>query len=94
MPCRPFWGGKEVQSQALKAQYPHAGLLFKDTVYLEMFGLPVRYKESRLRKSIVAHMREFILELGKDFLFVGQEHCVTVGTKTFRIDLLFYHRLL
>ena len=87
-------GGKEVQSQALKAQYPHAGLLFKDTVYLEMFGLPVRYKESRLRKSIVAHMREFILELGKDFLFVGQEHCVTVGTKTFRIDLLFYHRLL
>ena len=87
-------GAKDSQSGALLKQYPQASLLFKDTVYLEMFGLPLHYKETKLRKSIVAHMRDFILELGKDFLFVDEEYCVTVGSKTFKIDLLFYHRLL
>ena len=49
-------GSKDVQSEILRNQYPQAGVLFKDTIYLEMFGLPVRYKESKLRKEIVAHM--------------------------------------
>ena len=87
-------GGKDNQSKTLLKQYPQAGLLFKDTVYLEMFGLPDQYKETKLRKSIVAHMRDFILELGKDFLFVDEEHRIDVGSKTFKVDLLFYHRLL
>lgn len=87
-------GSKDVQSEVLKSQYPQAGVLFKDTVYLEMFGLPVRYKESKLRKEIVAHMKDFILEMGKDFLFIDDEHRVKVGGKTFKVDLLFYHRQL
>ena len=37
-------------------------------------------------------MKNFILELGKDFLFVGEEYRVQVGMKDFRIDLLFFHR--
>ena len=87
-------GSKDVQSDVLKSQYPQAGVLFKDTVYLEMFGLPVHYKESKLRKKIVGHMKDFILEMGKDFLFIDDEHRVKVGGKTFKVDLLFYHRQL
>ena len=87
-------GGKDAQSEAMIKTYPTSPLLFKDKVYLEMLGLPLEYKESKLRKEIIAHMKDFILELGKDFLFIDDEHRVTVGSKTFKVDLLFYHRLL
>lgn len=87
-------GGKDVQSRLMAQTYPSSPLLFKDTVYLEMFGLPVKYKESKLRKEIIAHMKDFILEMGKDFLFIDDEHRIAVGGKTFKVDLLFYHRLL
>ena len=78
----------------LQQTYVNSSVLFKDTAYLDFIGLPKKYKETRLRKGIVEHMKEFILEMGKDFLFIDQEHPVTVGGKTFKIDLLFYHRLL
>jgi predicted nuclease of restriction endonuclease-like (RecB) superfamily len=39
-------------------------------------------------------MKDFILELGKDFLFIGQEYQIHVGGKSFKIDLLFFHRAL
>ena len=87
-------GSRDVQSQMLQNRYPQAPLLFKDRVCLDMLGLPIRYKESKLRKSIVKHMKDFILELGKDFLFIDEEHRIAVGGKTFKVDLLFYHRLL
>ena len=87
-------GSREVQSQMLQTQYPQAPLLFKDRVSLDMLGLPLNYKETKLRKSIIDHMKDFILELGKDFLFIDEEHRLMVGGKTFKVDLLFYHRLL
>ena len=87
-------GSRDVQSQMLQTQYPQAPLLFKDRVSLDMLGLPLSYKENKLRKSIIDHMKAFILELGKDFLFIEEEHRLTVGGKTFKVDLLFYHRLL
>ena len=87
-------GSKDVQSEMMKNEYPQSRVLFKDTVYLEMLGLPVKYKESKLRKKIIDHMKDFILEMGKDFLFIDDEHRISVGGKTFKVDLLFYHRLL
>ena len=86
--------GKDVQSDVMAKTYPASPLLFKDKVYLEMLGLPLEYKESKLRKEIIVHMRDFILEMGKDFLFIDDEHRISVGGKTFKVDLLFYHRLL
>ena len=87
-------GGKDAQSFVMAKTYPTSPLLFKDKVFLDMLGLPLQYKESKLRKGIVNHMKDFILEMGKDFLFIDEEHRVTVGSKTFKVDLLFYHRLL
>ena len=87
-------GGKDVQSDVMARTYPASPLLFKDKVYLEMLGLPLEYKESKLRKEIIVHMRDFILEMGTDFLFIDDEHRISVGGKTFKVDLLFYHRLL
>ena len=85
---------KKLQSAMLKETYPQADVLLKDRAILEFLGLPQRYKESKLRKEIVSHMKDFILEMGKDFLFVDQEHTLEVGGQNFRCDLLFYHRAL
>jgi len=85
---------KKMQSAILKETYPQAEVLLKDKSILEFLGLPQRYKESKLRNEIVSHMKEFILEMGKDFLFVDQEHTLEVGGQNFRCDLLFYHRAL
>ena len=87
-------GSGNVQSEILKNTYPQSPMLFKDTAYVDFLGLPKKYKESKLRKDIVTHIKDFILELGKDFLFIDQEHKVSVGGKDFKIDLLFYHRQL
>ena len=82
-------GGKNRQSQTMAKTYPSSSTLFKERIYLDMLGLPLKYKESRLRIEIVSHMKDFILELGKDFLFIDEEHRITIGGKTFKIDLLF-----
>ena len=85
---------KKLQSSLLKETYPNAEVLLKDKAILEFLGLPQRYKETKLRNEIVSHMKEFILEMGKDFLFIDQEHILEVGGQNFRCDLLFYHRAL
>ena len=86
--------GKNVQSDSMTKTYPSSPMLFKEKVYLDMLGLPLEYKETKLRKEIVSHMKDFILEMGKDFLFIDEEHKIAVGSKVFKVDLLFYHRLL
>lgn len=64
----------------------------RDSYVLEFLNVPENHKERELRKSIVANIRDFILEFGKDFTFVGEEYRVQVGNKDFHIDLLFYNR--
>lgn len=79
-------------SDALKQTYPESPLLLRDTIYIDLLGLPQKFKESKLRKAMVEQMKTFILELGKDFLFMEDEYRLTVGSATFKSDLLFYHR--
>jgi predicted nuclease of restriction endonuclease-like (RecB) superfamily len=64
----------------------------RDSYVLEFLDVPENHKEKELRKSIVANIRDFILEFGKDFTFVGEEYRVQVGNEDFHIDLLFYNR--
>lgn len=65
---------------------------FLDTYILEFLDLPDKISESDLRKAIIKNLKNFILEIGKDFTFVGEEYKVQVSNKDFYIDLLFYHR--
>ena len=65
---------------------------FLDTYVLEFLDLPEKYNERDLRKSIIHNLKNFILEIGRDFTFVGEEYRVQVGNEDFFIDLLFYHR--
>ena len=68
--------------------------VFKDTYVLDFLNLPNTYSEKELQKSIVANLRDFILEFGKDFAFIGQEYRIQVGKNDYFIDLLFFHRSL
>ena len=71
----------------------NAGLTsLRDSYTLEFLDIPAVHKEKELRKSIVANLRDFILEFGKDFTFVGEEYRVQVGNKDYYIDLLFFNR--
>lgn len=70
--------------------YPNTRIL--DMYSLEFLDLPNNYKEKDLRDSIIDNMKDFILEIGKDFSFVGKEYRVQVGNHDYFIDLLFYNR--
>ena len=85
-------GDKKNYSKALKELYPTAPVVIKDRAFLDYLALPEKHKESKLRNEIVSHIRDFILEMGKDFLFVDQEYTLPVGGEDFHSDLLFYHR--
>ena len=65
---------------------------FKDSYVFEFLNLTDLHSESDLQRGLVTQMKNFILELGKDFLFIGEEYKLQVGNSDFYIDLLFYHR--
>ena len=81
-------------SPQLLRDYPRSEYLLKDKAVVDFLGLPAKHNEHQLHKGLLEHMKEFILELGKDFLFVDSEYGIQVGGSTKRIDLLFYHRAL
>lgn len=65
---------------------------FLDSYVMKFLNLPNEFHENDLRKALIKNMKDFILELGKDFTFIDEEYKVQVGGDDFRIDLLFYHR--
>lgn len=65
---------------------------FLDSYIIEFLDLPRNFKEADLRKGLILNMKNFILEVGKDFSFIGEEYPVQVGGEDFHIDLLFFHR--
>lgn len=79
-------------STALRELQPNIDRTFKDSYVLELLGLSESHSESDLKMSLIHHMKAFILELGKDFIFVGEEYRLQVGNQDFFIDLLFFHR--
>lgn len=83
---------KDNMSKGLLEAYPNAPVMFKDTLFVDFLNLPKKHSESKLRKGLVEHMKLFILELGKDFIFMDQEYHLNIGTSTFKADLLFFHR--
>ena len=66
----------------------------KSSYNLEFLGLGRAVRERELEDRLVERLRDFILELGYGFCFVGRQHRLTLGTKEYFVDLLFYHRFL
>ena len=66
--------------------------IFKDSYIFEFAQIPDKHSEKDLKKALLGQLKDFILELGKDFVFVGEEYRLPVGMKDYRVDLLFYHR--
>ncbi len=66
-------------SAALTQIHPTANQVFKDTYLLDFLNLPESHAESDLQKGLVANLKKFILELGRDFSFIGEEYQLQVG---------------
>jgi len=68
------------------------GNVFLDNYVLDFLDVPDPVSERDLQKSILRNLKSFILEIGKDFTFIGEQYRVQVGKHDYYIDLLFYHR--
>lgn len=79
-------------SPSLREMHPEAENIFKDSYSVEFLGLPQDHTEHDLHRGLLNRMKEFLLELGRDFCFVGSEFPVQVGGRDFALDLLFFHR--
>ena len=66
--------------------------VFRDSYVLDFLNLPPNHSENDLKTALIKCLRDFILELGRDFTFLGQEYRLQVGNSDFFIDLLFFHR--
>jgi len=78
-------------SPKLKEFYPEAENFFKDDYVFEFLDLEDPC-ENQLKKGLIKDLKKVILELGRDFLFIGEEYRIQVGNGDFYIDLLFFNR--
>lgn len=76
----------------LAQTYPDISNVFKDSYVLDFLNLSKTYSEKDFQRSILTNFKDFILEFGRDFAFVGQEYRIQVGKNDYFIDLLFFHR--
>ena len=72
--------------------HPAALSVFKDAYLVEFLGLPDSHAEADLHQGLLKQLKDFLIELGRDFCFVGSEYPLQVGGRDFALDLLFFHR--
>ena len=77
-------------------QVQKAADIIRDPFVLEFTGLPKqkRYKERDLENALKANMEKFLLELGRGFAFIGRQYVIPIGSRQFKVDLVFYHCIL
>jgi predicted nuclease of restriction endonuclease-like (RecB) superfamily len=79
-------------SAVLSQMQPDALSIFKDSYLVEFLGFPQGHAEAALHLGLLAHLKDFLIELGRDFCFVGSQYPLQVGGRGFALDLLFFHR--
>lgn len=79
-------------SPLVRQIHPDASSVFKDSYLLEFLDLPQGHAEADLHRGLLARLKDFLVELGRDFCFVGSEYPLQVGGRDFALDLLFFHR--
>jgi predicted nuclease of restriction endonuclease-like (RecB) superfamily len=70
--------------------------ILRDPYVFEFLKIPEPYlpSELQLETLLCDHLQQFLLELGKGFTFVGQQYRITINNTHYRVDLVFYHRIL
>ena len=79
-------------SPVVRELHPDAASVFKDSYLVDFLNLPRDHSEADLHQGLVERLKEFLIELGRDFCFVGSHYPVQVGDQDFELDLLFFHR--
>jgi predicted nuclease of restriction endonuclease-like (RecB) superfamily len=74
--------------------HPAAAEVFKDTYLLDFLDLPPSHSEADLQRALVEQLKQFLIELGRDFCFIGSQYLLEVGGRDFALDLLFFNRAL
>ena len=86
--------GKATTNFKLTMPEPESDLaneIMKSEYNFEFLQMADKVKEADLEKALIQHMAKFLTELGKGFAYMGRQYPIKVGTKDFKIDLLFYH---
>lgn len=70
--------------------------LVRDPYVLEFLGIsePYQYSESDIERLLIGKLQQFLLELGKGFAFIGRQYRITFDSRHYRVDLVFYNRIL
>ena len=79
-------------SPAVTQMHQAAQSLFRDAYFIEFLNLPTDHHEADLHFGLVSQLKDFLIELGRDFCFVGSQYPLQVGARDFALDLLFFHR--
>ena len=85
-----------VLNQHISQNYLKPEDVFRNTYLLEFLGLEEKpsYSESDLEESIITNLQNFLVEMGRGFCFEARQKRITFDNKHYRIDLVFYHRIL
>ena len=75
-----------------RGSHPDVLTVFKDAYLVEFLDLPAEPAEADVHRALLGKLREFLIELGRDFCSVGSEFPIQVGGRDFALDLLFFHR--
>ena len=81
-------------SPPLRVLHPQAAEVFKDSYLVEFLQLSGGHSEADLHRGLLQYLKDFLIELGRDFCFVGSEYPIQVGGQDFSLDLLFFNRAL
>jgi predicted nuclease of restriction endonuclease-like (RecB) superfamily len=81
-------------SLPLTEMHPDAATVFKDSYLVEFLDLPPEHSEADLQRGVVEQLKQFLIELGRDFCYVGSQYPIQVGGRDFALDLLFFNRSL
>ncbi|ANC05109.1 hypothetical protein AB688_24500 [Pseudomonas putida] len=79
-------------SASLAQAHPQALSVFRDAYMLDFLDLPQGHAEADLHKGLLQRLKDFLVELGRDFCFVGSEYPLQVGGRDFAVDLVLFHR--
>jgi hypothetical protein len=74
--------------------HPDAAAVFKDAYLVEFLDLAAHHSEADLQRALIEQLKQFLIELGCDFCFIGSQYPLQVGRRDFAIDLLFFNRAL